>query len=196
MLIDAGTKPGDKSLYHLWKAFDQDSNVGGAAGEISVMKGKLWTGLLNPLVAAQNFEYKISSKPSSLSLSSFSLLTFGYTDILDKPLESICGYIGVLPGAFSAYRWRALQNDELGFGPLASYFKGEHLAGYDADVFTSNMYLAVRPLLDRLALRRTDLGFAGGPYPLLGDRRQTRRILGSQVHQGESTPSLTLLADG
>jgi chitin synthase len=62
MLIDAGTKPGDKSLYHLWKAFDQDSNVGGAAGEISVMKGKLWTGLLNPLVAAQNFEYKISSK--------------------------------------------------------------------------------------------------------------------------------------
>ncbi|ORY83474.1 chitin synthase-domain-containing protein [Leucosporidium creatinivorum] len=123
MLIDAGTKPGDKSLYHLWKAFDQDSNVGGAAGEISVMKGKFWTGLLNPLVAAQNFEYKISN-------------------ILDKPLESICGYIGVLPGAFSAYRWRALQNDELGFGPLASYFKGEHLAGYDADVFTSNMYLA------------------------------------------------------
>lgn len=55
MLIDAGTKPGDKSVYHLWKAFDMNSNVGGAAGEISVMKGKLWTGLLNPLVAAQNF---------------------------------------------------------------------------------------------------------------------------------------------
>lgn len=35
-----------------------------------------------------------------------------------------------------------LQNDELGHGPLASYFKGEHLAGHDADLQTSNMYLA------------------------------------------------------
>lgn len=26
MLIDVGTKPGDKSLYHLWKAFDLNSN--------------------------------------------------------------------------------------------------------------------------------------------------------------------------
>lgn len=25
------------------------------------MKGKVWLGLLNPLVAAQNFEYKMSS---------------------------------------------------------------------------------------------------------------------------------------
>ena len=133
MLIDAGTKPGDKSLYHLWKAFDLNSNVGGACGEICTMTGKLCSGLLNPLVAAQNFEYKISN-------------------ILDKPTESIFGYITVLPGAFSAYRYRALQNDELGHGPLASYFKGEHLAGYDADVFTSNMYLAVSPAVGSICM--------------------------------------------
>jgi hypothetical protein len=36
-----------------------------------------WKNLLNPLVAAQNFEYKMSN-------------------ILDKPLESIFGYISVL----------------------------------------------------------------------------------------------------
>ena len=125
ILLDVGTMPRSKSIYHLWKAFDINSNVGGACGEIVALKGKLWSALLNPLVAAQNFEYKMSN-------------------ILDKPLESVFGYITVLPGAFSAYRYIALQNDALGQGPLHSYFKGETLHGgdSDADVFTSNMYLA------------------------------------------------------
>lgn len=69
--------------------------------------------------------------------------TLSYS-ILDKPLESVFGYITVLPGAFSAYRYIALQNDAKGNGPLASYFKGETLHGgtANADIFTSNMYLA------------------------------------------------------
>lgn len=123
ILLDVGTKPGPNSLYHLWKAFDTDSNVAGACGEIKAGKGKGWLGLLNPLVASQNFEYKMSN-------------------ILDKPLESVFGYITVLPGALSAYRYYALQNDATGHGPLSQYFKGETLHGQNADVFTANMYLA------------------------------------------------------
>lgn len=123
ILLDVGTKPGPNSLYHLWKAFDTDSNVAGACGEIYAGKGKGWLGLLNPLVASQNFEYKMSN-------------------ILDKPLESVFGYITVLPGALSAYRYYALQNDATGHGPLSQYFKGETLHGQNADVFTANMYLA------------------------------------------------------
>lgn len=124
ILLDVGTKPGPDSLYHLWKAFDRDSTVAGAAGEIKAAKGKNFLALLNPLVASQNFEYKMSN-------------------ILDKPLESVFGYITVLPGALSAYRYHALQNDEAtGHGPLSQYFKGETLHGQDTDVFTANMYLA------------------------------------------------------
>ena len=123
IMLDVGTRPGGNSLYHLWKAFDTDSNVAGACGEIKAMKGKYGSNLLNPLVASQNFEYKMSN-------------------ILDKPLESVFGYITVLPGALSAYRYHALQNDETGHGPLSQYFKGETLHGQHADVFTANMYLA------------------------------------------------------
>ncbi|BEI89310.1 uncharacterized protein CcaverHIS019_0206720 [Cutaneotrichosporon cavernicola] len=123
ILLDVGTMPGPKSLYHLWKSFDRHSNVGGACGEIATFKGRSWLGLLNPLVAAQCFEYKMSN-------------------ILDKPMESLFGYCAVLPGAFSAYRYIALQNDEFGRGPLASYFAGESIHSGNADSFTGNMYLA------------------------------------------------------
>ncbi|KAI0793146.1 glycosyltransferase family 2 protein [Irpex lacteus] len=123
VLLDVGTMPGPTSIYHLWKAFDINSNVGGACGEIVALKGKYGQHLLNPLVAAQNFEYKMSN-------------------ILDKPLESIFGYISVLPGAFSAYRYIALQNDITGEGPLQKYFLGEKMHGAGADIFTANMYLA------------------------------------------------------
>ncbi|KAF9180317.1 Chitin synthase, class 1 [Haplosporangium sp. Z 767] len=123
VLLDVGTRPGSTSIYHLWKAFDLNSNVGGACGEICAMLGRGGSQLLSPLVASQNFEYKMSN-------------------ILDKPLESVFGYISVLPGAFSAYRYRALQNDPSGQGPLEKYFLGEKFHGSDANIFTANMYLA------------------------------------------------------
>ncbi|EIE87189.1 chitin synthase 1 [Rhizopus delemar RA 99-880] len=123
VLIDVGTKPGGRSLYHLWKCFDINKNVAGACGEIKAMLGPRGSLLLNPLVASQNFEYKMSN-------------------ILDKPLESVFGHISVLPGAFSAYRYTALQNDIHGHGPLEKYFLGEKMHGSDADIFTANMYLA------------------------------------------------------
>jgi len=66
------------------------------------------------------------------------------SNILDKPLESAFGFISVLPGAFSAYRYSALQNDCNGNGPLQMYFKGEamHKGTLDASIWQKNMYLA------------------------------------------------------
>ncbi|EWC48492.1 chitin synthase C [Drechslerella stenobrocha 248] len=133
VLIDAGTKPGGQSIYHLWKAFELNPACGGACGEIKAMLGTGWKHLRNPLVATQNFEYKMSN-------------------ILDKPLESAFGFISVLPGAFSAYRFAALQSrkglpgsvkdKDVPEGPLEKYFKGESMHGANSGFFDANMYLA------------------------------------------------------
>ena len=35
-LLDAGTKPGKRSIYYLWEAFHHNKHLGGACGEIHV----------------------------------------------------------------------------------------------------------------------------------------------------------------
>ncbi|KAJ3147373.1 Chitin synthase, class 2 [Geranomyces variabilis] len=123
LLVDVGTRPAKDSIWKLWRAFDRDENCAGACGEIRVDMN--WKGLLNPLVASQNFEYKVSNQ-------------------LEKSLESVFGYIGVLPGAFSAYRYKALLEYAPARGPLASYYKGEQRPDTtdSTEIFTANMNLA------------------------------------------------------
>jgi chitin synthase len=113
-LVDVGTRPRPDAIWKLYERLELDDKIAGCCGEIVPMNARYW----NLIEAAQVVEYK-------------------YAHLFDKALESIVGYITVLPGAFSAYRWKALQGAPL----WKDYFKSIcHPEIMDA--FNSNIYLA------------------------------------------------------
>ena len=120
MLIDVGTEPESRALYLLYRALVKDSQIAGVCGEIVPRSDN--DSVFDILCYAQKVEYKFSH-------------------ILDKALESIIGYITVLPGAFSAYRYSALQpgNEK---GPLWKDYFFSVLNPKKMDCYHANIYLA------------------------------------------------------
>ena len=94
VLIDVGTRPGRKSIYYLWKTFDLNSNVGGACGEIAAYKVKNWSALLNPL--GKRPRYSTFTNWMTLPVVAAHNVESKVSNILDKPTESLFGYISVL----------------------------------------------------------------------------------------------------
>ena len=92
--------------------FERDQGCGAVTGELTVERP-----FRNFLTAVQFCEWKTAH-------------------LLNKPIESMCGYLTVLPGAFSAFRWDAVQGD-----PLRAYFLGLY-AQSELNAFESNMFLA------------------------------------------------------
>ena len=99
------------------------------------------------------------------------------SNILDKPTESVFGYISVLPGAFSAYRYIALKNDSEGRGPLSSYFKGEQLHGKEAGSLVDTTILIYKRCVHCKYVSRR------GPHSLLGVGRQEKRKMDPRIRE-------------
>jgi chitin synthase len=116
VLLDVGTMPTKAAFYKLLATMEVNRQVGGVCGEIAVSRPlpNLWS----LVIATQHYEYKISN-------------------ILDKATESCFGFISVLPGAFSAYRYKAIQG-----APLDAYFKSLTTSMQELGPFQGNMYLA------------------------------------------------------
>ena len=126
ILLDVGTRPMPGSLFYLYEAMECNPSLAGCCGEIKPMKPNYW----KIVVPAQIIEYK-------------------FAHMLDKALESVIGFITVLPGAFSAYRWEALSKgtnkhdpNSISGSPLwEDYFKSICHPD-EMDAFHSNIYLA------------------------------------------------------
>lgn len=112
MLIDVGTKPFSKSLCALYDTMKMNDMIAGVCGEIAPMDPQF----ANIIVSGQAVEY-----------------TFSH--IFDKALESCFGYIGVLPGAFSAYRWEAINGPPLEVDYFTTMTRPEIMNAYYSNIF-------------------------------------------------------------
>ncbi|KAF2690115.1 glycosyltransferase family 2 protein [Lentithecium fluviatile CBS 122367] len=92
--LDAGTTIDTDALLKIWKRFYTEKNLGGVCGELRPALGGSRMNILNPLVAAQVFEYKIGFQ-------------------LDRTFEASTGLLSLLPGAFSAWRFRGQLGEPL-----------------------------------------------------------------------------------
>ena len=123
-LIDVGTLVKPYALGNLYidlhKGADSKPKVAGVCGEIiPIMREATFTDVM---VHAQKVEYKFSH-------------------ILDKALESIIGFISVLPGAFSGYNYKCLEPDNLD-GPLWGHYFFSLRMKNNISCYKANIYLA------------------------------------------------------
>ena len=103
------------ALIQLYNEMEENPQIGGCCGEILALNASK----ASPVQSSQFFEYKGSH-------------------VLDKAMESSFGYVSVLPGAFSSYRYEALQGT-----PLDKYFLLESDENrLVVEPFSANMYLA------------------------------------------------------
>jgi len=105
-IIDCGSIPLWNSISHIIMHMEKFKNVGGACGEIECIlpekkeDGQDISFVESVILRSQYVEYKLSH-------------------YLDKATETFFGFVSVLPGAFSTFRWEAVHGK-----PLDEFLRG------------------------------------------------------------------------
>ena len=128
-ILDWGSICSWNSLSYIVRFWDKHKNIGAWTGELEVLiperhpeTNKEFTISESMLLRAQYWEYKISN-------------------YFDKQMESFFGFVSVLPGAFSSFRWKCINGK-----PLQEFLKGSKdefgMLNKLQSCYTANKFLA------------------------------------------------------
>jgi len=119
--MDVGSIPSGNAIAELWHFLETHPDVGAATGSILVPEPRQFSHLL----------------------SVWQFGNFFLDKLLFRPAEDAAGYLSVLPGQFSIFRWQALITNWVGKlpttqepSPLEKYFRGlDPLGAFEATMF-------------------------------------------------------------
>ncbi|EAR90453.2 chitin synthase (macronuclear) [Tetrahymena thermophila SB210] len=114
--VDVGTLPCEYGIVQFYKAMEGNLNIGGVCG---------FLGLEEPPEGEQNNEKNEQTQYINKYLKLAQVYEYATGHIIDKNFDSFLGFLHVLPGAWSAYRYDALElrYDQKSNFMQDSYFK-------------------------------------------------------------------------
>jgi chitin synthase len=115
MIIDCGLEPDANAMWKFFGMMETYPDVGGCCGFMGLKpepthddhgQEKDDTDLTNVDPLSKLFN-------QTFSIQQAQVFEYNFAHMIDKPFEAFTGFIHVLPGAFSAYRWEALKFYEI-----------------------------------------------------------------------------------
>ena len=112
-LLDCGTIPSPEAYVHFFTSLECDVLIGGVCGYMGLFPEPVMDEF------GKRTDKSLYDKIDDLSklcmiffdIQKAQVFEYAFSHILDKSFESFFGFIHVLPGAFSAYRWDVLRID-------------------------------------------------------------------------------------
>lgn len=113
-LLDCGTIPSPEAYVHFFTSLECDPLIGGVCGYMGLFPEPVMDEF------GKRTDKSLYDKIDDLSklcmiffdIQKAQVFEYAFSHILDKSFESFFGFIHVLPGAFSAYRWDVLRIDK------------------------------------------------------------------------------------